>query len=109
MLSVALHSTGCFAFSSVSEVARPLPAAGRDHLAPGSELLKRSQHGPFPRIVRVDGQAFILLKGVFSPEVFWSTRLFSAMLPVRPGDVGHAFDITLFATDLRRKTVTTCD
>lgn len=62
------------------------PRRPYDQAAASRQLLSESQQVEFPRVVHVSGQAFVLLKNVFSPEVFWSTRLFSAMLPVQPGD-----------------------
>ena len=62
-------------------MARAVSQLRFDQGAASRRLLRESQVGQFPRIVTVGGERFVLLRDVFSPEIFWSTRLFSSLLP----------------------------
>lgn len=56
-----------------------------DQVTASRRQLLASQSGRFPRIVITGGQRYVLLRGVFSPEAFWSTRIFTSLLPFRSG------------------------
>lgn len=56
-----------------------------DQVGASRTMLQETQQGAFPRVVEVGGLRFILEKGVFPPDAFSSTRLFTAMLPFVPG------------------------
>lgn len=50
------------------------------------EVLSKSQEGDFPRVFSLWGSAFLLLKEVFSPFHFDSTRIFGGLLNIQSGD-----------------------